>query len=236
MMKIVVCDDDRFVVERVAKECGYFFDKKKIKYNINQELSGENLLEEGKTEPIDLLIIDIDMPGMNGFEVVEQLQLLKRVETVIFITNQTHLVYDCFPYHPFEFIRKEMLEQELTRVLNRYWGNYIEGQKQCVFKVNGIERKITIADIVYIESRGHELYVNTMSEVIKFRSSFTDIENILGTESFIRLHHGYLVNAKFINLIGKCECQLKTNKIIPMSRHRREQVKSQFAQYLKERD
>lgn len=236
MIEIAICDDDGFAVEKVTKECEKFFDRRNVEYNITQELSGENLLKELAADKIDLLFIDIDMPNINGFQVVAQLQLVKKVETVVFITNQHHLVFDSFTYHPFGFIRKEMLGSELAGVLKRYWEQYVEAQKQCSVKVDGVERKIKISDIIYIESRKHELLINTISGGLKLRSSFQAFEELLESTQFIRIHQGYLVNARFIDLIGKCECQLKTNEIIPMSRHRREQVKRQFAQYLRERE
>lgn len=236
MIKVTICDDDAFIVEKVSKECLIFFKKENIKCDIKQTLSGKMLLKELETEEINLLIIDIDMPEMNGFEVVEQLQLLKKVESVVFITNQNHFVYECFSYSPFGFIRKEKLEKELDSVLNRYMKKYMQEQKKYMFKADGIEREVLISDIIYIESNGHELYVHTTSDVLKLRGTFYEMEEILGKEQFIRVHHGYLINARFIELIGKNECQLKTNISIPMSRSHREQVKNQYAQYLRMRD
>lgn len=236
MIKVAICDDDAFFVEKVAKECAIFFGSKSIEYDIRQALSGKMLLKELETQEINLLIIDIDMPQMTGFEVAEQLRLIKKVEEVVFITNQNHLVYECFPYSPFGFIRKEALEKELFRVLDRYLEKYMERQKKYTFKVDGIEREIVISDIVYIESKGHELLLNTTGEIFKLRGTFQEVEEVLGKEQFIRVHQGYLINAQFISWIGKNECHLKTNQSIPVSRYRMRQVKNQYTNYLRMRD
>lgn len=232
-IKLSVCDDDIYIVEKISEICTRFFENENVGCDIYRTSSGEELIKQSQKG--DLLIIDIDMPEMNGFEVVEQLQLLKKVENVVFVTNLSQLVYECFSYMPFGFVRKEILEEELLVVLQRYISKYMKENKVYRLKINGIEQEIKDSDIVYLESRGHEVFIQLNTEKVQLRESLRHMEQLLGDGNFIRIHHGYLVNAEYIKMIGKNMCDLKINESLPMSRHRREKVKKQYAQYLRMR-
>ena len=66
----------------------------------------------------DLLLLDIDMPEMNGMEIAKCLTDLLQKPLLVFVTSHDELVYDSLLYHPFGFIRKAYLEQELEKILS----------------------------------------------------------------------------------------------------------------------
>jgi len=107
-------------------------------------------------------------------------------------------------------------------------GSESENEKYF-FKVNRIQTYVDIDHIMYIEVHNRIITLHTKGSMVEFYSTMREEEKKLAEYCFIRVHHGYLVNMKYIKEIRKTDLVLTNDEKIPISRAKRKNV---FIQYL----
>ena len=130
-MNLILCDDDKVFLNKL-------------------EIRIRGLCQKYK-------IIDIDMPEVNGFEAASYLKKWNRECCIVFVSNKDDLVFQSLVYHPFFFIRKAHLDEELEPQM-------LELQKKAGKKVPQIELqtgrqsvKLALRDIWFVESEKNYL-------------------------------------------------------------------------------
>ncbi|MBO4320796.1 MAG: response regulator transcription factor, partial [Treponema sp.] len=153
-MNIAVCDDEAKILEEIASFIKQEFTQSKVQaYS-----SGDSFISSSQERP-DVLLLDIDMPGMSGMEVASHLAQEKAQTLIVFVTAHDELVYDSFKYHPFAFVRKKYLTDELRNVLNDC-KKEIEGRnRHFVFQTASKTINLAQSEILYFESQANYLAV-----------------------------------------------------------------------------
>ena len=215
--------------------------KHKIAVKMECYVSAKEMLEGIKNlDEISVFFIDIDMPevtGMelaaklevNGFEVASYLKKWNRECCIVFVSNKDDLVFQSLVYHPFFFIRKAHLDEELEPQL-------LELQKKAGKKVPQIELqtgrqsvKLALRDIWFVESEKNYLLFyrekDTRDEAIRVRMKMSEAEKKLEAHKFVRTHKGYLVNMNYVYRLREKELLLLNGKSIPVSRNYLNQVR-----------
>ena len=144
-MKIAVCDDESKILEEIAA----FIEKEFPGSRVLTFSDGQSFLSAVKSAPEkepEVLLIDIDMPGMSGMEVAAALAEEKSRTLIVFVTAHDELVYDSFKYHPFAFVRKKYLEDELRAVL-----------KDCQKEIDGRSRR-------FVFQRGRQIILQFIQQ------------------------------------------------------------------------
>ena len=180
-----------------------------------------------------VFFIDIDMPEVNGFEVASYLKKWNRECCIVFVSNKDDLVFQSLVYHPFFFIRKAHLDEELEPQL-------LELQKKAGKKVPQIELqtgrqsvKLALRDIWFVESEKNYLLFyrekDTRDEAIRVRMKMSEAEKKLEAHKFVRTHKGYLVNMNYVYRLREKELLLLNGKSIPVSRNYLNQVRMKIS-------
>lgn len=228
-MKIYICDDEIKMLEEISAKVTNYIEKSQI----TCFGSGQNLIEHLNKEGCDVLLLDIDMPEMNGMEVAEGLAGLDKKPLLIFVTGHDELVYESFQYHPFGFIRKQFLEAELGRLLEDCQKELLQEKKCFNFHTAAGEVHLNLAEILFFESEGNYLTVYTPQVMYRFRSTLGAMENSLHGDGFIRIHKGFLVNQAAIRLFGSETVELVDGRSLPLGKTYAESAKQQFMRYLR---
>ncbi|WP_455715674.1 LytR/AlgR family response regulator transcription factor [Anaerosporobacter sp.] len=234
MLRIAICDDNKTILLSYKQRIKALFESKQVDIAIFDYTKGSKLIDDCAAVPFDLIFLDIDMPEMTGFEVAEKINEISDDTVIVFITNEEQLVYRSLRYSPFRFIRKTYLVAELKEAINSFLQLYIKRNKTQVFNcINGELIAVNIKDIIYIESNKHKVTVYTQRKKIVTKAKIGELEENLKCFGFIRVHVGYLINMKYIFSIEKTEIILVDQTSIPMSRHRTEQVKTEFHKFIR---
>lgn len=223
VITVAFCDDDKYVLEKLERDCRSYFEEKGLELQMDVADSGEKMLFKCKGEEINLAFIDIEMPEMSGFELADYLRLCIRMERLVFVTNKDDLVHESINYQPFGFVRKSRWEEELFRTLNRFYKEMLENNAKITVHLRKKETlDISICEIRYIEIISHTLSIYRKGSIIRIRESMRSIEEQLKEHYFIRIHQGYLVNARYIRKFTKNECILVDGESLPVSRHKKD--------------
>lgn len=232
MLNIAICDDDIFFVkqiEQITKE--YIENKTDSQCNISVFTDGMDLLRSKVV--YDLLLLDIDMPAISGFALVNELNVGNNT-TVIYISSHEHLVFESFRYSPLRFVRKSNLVTDLEEALSAYLNFYKSRSSQYMFSTFDGKKLMSISEIMYIEVYSHKLNIHTNNSKITANGNLKDIEHEFIKEGFIKTHQSFIVNYRFINFIKRTDVILDNGKKLPISRGKYEYVKEQYMKLSRE--
>jgi len=231
-MKIAICDDEKELILKLGKiiedEFRLFQDELKIDYYE----TGEELLKGYEKNEYDVVFLDVYLPGLTGFEVAQEINKKRNSTYIIFVTSNSELVYECFDYKPFYFIRKDEYLPGIRKVAKKLM---IVMRQDEVFEVeiNGVNKNIVIADIIYIRSDSHSVIIHTKKFEYAVRGNMTDFESRLTPFDFIRVHRKYIINLSHLIKIDTelNEVKLYENIRLEMSRNYKNIVKEAQVKY-----
>lgn len=230
-VQIGICDDEEIFVNNLKEVLMKQMVDCKAEYEIYTYSNGEDLIRDNNKYKFDIVFLDIEMPVLNGMEVAEKLRDENSCITIIFVTNRDDLVFSSFKYRPFRFIRKQRLDNELEEAMREFLTLLDKDREYYSFNSNQSLIHVKIADIEYFESLKHCIFVHTKNDEFRIKSTLAKLEEEFEIHGFIRVHSGFLVNYRFIYSIGKTDITLTSQKKIPISRHRLENVKRKLQMY-----
>ena len=206
MIKVLICDDDKAIrddIENILKESGYVDYIKKVK-------NGIEAIEFIKSETIDLLIIDIDMPYKNGIETAKEITSIDKDIHIIFVTGFSDYSLESFKVHPVDFIVKPFTSDKIIDSINIAI-DHINSHKLAktnfiddtlfVYKIRKQIHMLNFDDIVMFEKNSRAINLYTKDhDIIKFYENFDDLEKRI-PPNFFKSHKSYIVNLKLIHKV-----------------------------------
>ena len=160
-----------------------------------------------KTEHIDLLLLDIEMPGMTGIELTKQLG--NKRPLIIFTTAKPDYAVEAFELNVVDYLVKpvsiprffQAVEKAKETLDSNKQEVKIEAQQFVFVKDSGILKKLNVEDILYLEAMGDYVKVHTAQKFHVLHSTLKSIEEKLPPAKFIRVHRSYIVSLQKIDFI-----------------------------------
>lgn len=225
-ISIGICDDEKYFREKAKEIIEVALREVKQEYEIKMYQVGKELMES--KEVPDILLLDIEMPEMSGFEIAEAL-VDKKVDTkIIFVSNYEEMVFESIKFQPFRFIRKEEVQHELLEAIRSCVHRVVEEGEVITLRGKSGEITLRTKDIMYAEIYNHDVILIHKNGKEELRASLTELEKIIKDRGFVRSHNSYLVNMEYAYCILKKKIQLDNGMEIPVSRKYEEEVKNKF--------
>jgi two-component system, LytTR family, response regulator len=239
MIKAFIVDDEPLAREIVKKRLLKFED---IVF-VGEASDGFEALKLIPELKPDLLFLDIQMPKINGFELLE---LLTETPSVIFTTAYDEFALKAFEVNALDYLLKPFSEERFDSAISKKRHSLltsdlkkniplqiIHEQNRIVVK-DGTEIKIIpIEDVDYIEAYDDYVKIYQGKKYILKKQTMNHFENVLPTNQFIRIHRSYILN---INQLTKIESYEKNSYVailrsgtsIPISRSSYGDLKNQL--------
>lgn len=167
-------------------------------------------------EKIDLLFLDVQMPDLNGFEVIKSLQ---RKPLVIFVTAFTDYAVDSYEQNAVDYLLKPFSLARFTAACNKASDRIQKGQENqfdYTFIKSGYEQiKINFDDILYIESKANYVIFTLTQQQYISRMTLNDVITLLSPQNFIRIHRCFIVNKNKISRFNKQQLFID-NYVLPV--------------------
>lgn len=230
-MRIFVCDDEPQMLADIGKKVAECLPDSEVRVFC----AGRELLRCLETEPCDILLLDIDMPDITGLEIAGSLApgAGTRRPLLLFVTSHDELVYDSLQYHPFAFLRKSRLDQEIGAALTDCIQELEYREKHFYFRAEGNRVCLIQSDILYFEADGNYLKLFAKTGWYRFRSTIAAVENALTAWGFIRIHKGFLVNQAAVRLLGAERAELSDGTVLPIGQNYAKTAKEQLLRYMR---
>lgn len=156
---------------------------------------------------IDILFLDIEMPGMSGIELVKSLG--DKRPMVIFTTATTDYAAEAFDLNVVDFLIKPVSPsrflqavEKAKRMLQTKGLSVTDKEDEFVFiRDSNIVRRVKVSDILYMEARGDYVRINLTDQTYSIHSSLKSVEEKLSKSVFLRVHRSFIINVSRIDTI-----------------------------------
>lgn len=187
--------------------------------NIVKARSGIEALRCLLDQDVALILLDVQMPGMDGFEVVDNLERTK-MPAVVFVTAHDAHALRAFEIHALDFLLKPFdqtrFEKALERArgqLGRNKGTVLDSRLVSLLEELHEERKyserlivkssgrvffVRTEEIDWVEASGNYVKIHTKSDAHLLRESMKNMEAKLDPKTFVRIHRSAIVNIDHI--------------------------------------
>ena len=156
-MRIIICDDDPVFLDEMSGRIQAYFEKQGSNVAIMTVLDGNELLRMLGNYPADAVFLDIDMPGINGFETAGAVKKQYPDCILVFCSCHNELVYDSFEYEPFWFLCKSNAEEKTGMVLDKIVLKLIAGQREYAVRTKDRIIRVRYSDLLYAEVEKHKV-------------------------------------------------------------------------------
>jgi DNA-binding LytR/AlgR family response regulator len=158
-------------------------------------------------EDVDLILLDIEMPGMTGLELIRNLG--NKRPLIIFTTAKTDYAVEAFELNVVDYLVKPVTPARFLQAIERA-NEALNSDKETVnvseqefvfVKDNGVLKRINVDDIMFLEAMGDYVKVHTGQKFHVLHSTLKSIEEKLPSSKFIRVHRSYIVSLNKIDYI-----------------------------------
>ena len=246
LYKSILIDDEKGSIDALVWELKKFPNDIEIIGTTQSPIEGIKMIKALRP---DVVFLDISMPEMNGFELLESVRDIQF--NVIFTTAFDQYAIDAFKENAIDYLLKPVLPEDLSRVilklksvsessslqgklqafLNDYKKENHNYQTIAMPTMEGLEF-IDINEIVRCESTSNYTYIHQVHEKpLLVSKTLKEIEAMLTNHGFIRIHQSHLVNIKCIKkyIKGKAgSLILRDGSIIPVSRSKKGDFLNKF--------
>lgn len=243
-MKVIIIDDEP-LARSVVKEYLQKFSQLELMQECNDGLEGLKAIQEYKP---DLIFLDIQMPKINGFEMLE---LLDQPPAVIFTTAFDEYAIKAFEAHAVDYLLKPFSQERFDKAIEKslYTSGMQNGanqknnsaekttqelletasrspaQNQRIVVKNGSKIKIIpVQDVFYLEAADDYVKIHTKEGYFLKNKTMNHFEQILDPQHFVRSHRSYIINIQQITRIDPYEKDnhvaiLRSGIKVPVSRN-----------------
>lgn len=222
-LKGLIVEDDAAARMALEKICSKISDLEIIGVCEN----GVEALEFIQQEDLDMVLLDIEMPELNG---IELLKSISPAPPIVFTTSNPNFAVEAFEFSATDYLIKPI---ELPRLLQAY--EKVKKQlglldppnkesadgKSIFIKVDSKLVKIQYDELQYVEAKGDYAVFRTMDQSYIVHATLTRIASRLPQDSFLKVHRSFIVNLQKIKDIEDFTI-LIDGKVIPVSRGNRE--------------
>ena len=233
-MKAVIIDDEP-LARSIVKEYLEAFPQLEIAAECNDGFEGVKAIQQNRPE---VIFLDIQMPKINGFEMLE---LLEEPPAVIFTTAFDEYAMKAFESHAVDYLLKPFSQERFNRAIEKLLAQTVVQKKatqellqagpalpvqneRIVVKTGGKIKIINIQNIQYLEAADDYVKIHTAEGVFLKNKTLSFYEQSLPADSFIRTHRSFLLNIQEITRIDPYEKDshlaiLRTGSKVPVSKN-----------------
>jgi two-component system LytT family response regulator len=211
-MKVIIIDDEP-LARGIVREYLQSFPEMEIVAECSDGFEGIKAIQQSAP---DLVFLDVQMPKINGFEMLE---LLDEMPAVIFTTAFEEYALKAFESEAVDYLLKPFSKERFMKAIQR-WQQQTAPDKQAVIQLaqqqaqqqNRIVVKdgskiriIPFAQIHYLESADDYVKIHTADGVFLKNKTMSFFESVLPADQFVRIHRSYLVQVSLITRIDPYE-------------------------------
>lgn len=245
LIKVMIIDDDAFIRTSLKDLLADLFPDLNLMAVCSDASEGLKAIEE--LNP-DIVFLDIEMPGMSGFEMLQQIDNINF--EIIFITAHGHYAIKAIRYSALDFLLKPVDAVELQNAVERFKEKrkkaalqkpVIENFVYNLQAKNAADFKLAIAttegthfipaqDIVRLEADGSytRFFLITGKKMMASRT-MKDFADLLDEAQFIRVHKSHVVNKRYVKSIHNNHVLvMEDNSVVEVSRRKWDEVKERI--------
>lgn len=228
MINIAVCDDSEFDIEQLRMLIDKYSKEKSIHFSISTFLKPEALLFEIQDGYIaDLFILDVSMPGRNGFELAQEIRKHSENAVIIFLTSHDDLATEGYKSKALRYILKLNIEKDIDEAFETAIKEISKAkEKTVIVKHYSDLKKVPYSEIISVSRVSRQLVITTGAYgTLSDNRGITEFFNALNDKRFLFIDRSCFVNIDYISQIEGYNLKLTDNTSLPISRRSLQSVK-----------
>ena len=221
LLRVAICDDEKPIRDLLEEKI-----KEMLPSAVTEQFSsGKELLESGTRA--DILLLDIQMPEMDGMETARLFRGERKDALILFITAAPEYVFDAFDVGAFHYLVKPLSDDRFREV----FGKAVQEAESRKIKgrAGGVHTKILFRDIVYAEVFNRKVVIHTVNGDMEYYGKLSDLEKKAG-EDFFRPHRSYLIHFPYIQKYD-AESIVMKNGTAPIAKKNYPEFVKQYLKY-----
>lgn len=191
------------------------------------ELAGEcgSAIEAGnflQKHSVDLIFLDIQMPEMNGMQLISALKL---PAAIILTTAYRDFAPEAFNLDVVDYLLKPIAFERLLKGVHKFFNSrqstpILKPDELDPFIYLKVDRKlvkVSVGEIYYIESLDDYVKVHSLNKIHIVRENISSLEQKLSTHKFVRIHRSFLISTRFVGSISGDGVEVASN-LLPFGR------------------
>lgn len=231
-MRIAVCDDEQIYIDMIFEYCRKYFEKMDIEVSIDTYTDGNGLID--KAELYDIVLLDVEMPQINGIDIKKIVSDVNKRVRIIFISAYPENMPEAFGDRVMGFLVKPLLYETFTEKMKQVLNLIMSEERYVTYEISYDNvRRIMIKDIMYIKADGKYSHLHTKGGIdMLVKKGIREWENELGS-GFIRCHKSWLINISHVKFI-KNKVIMMDGSELPIGRTMNDKVKHAYEMHILE--
>jgi len=227
MKQIALCDDQPQALVDLGRLITEYAHANHAALGITAFTSAEQLLRSDLG--FDLIILDIQMQGMNGMDAARRLRERGLSCPILFLTAFKDYVFDAFDVDAAHYLLKPVDPGKLFSVIGKALR---EDRRELLVKQGYNYRRIRLADILYLEAMGRKVSVHLVRETLDYYQKFHDLPALLG-DGFAGTHRSFIVNLDHVRSIDGPDVILDNSEKVPIAKGKKEEFSQRMLRHFR---
>ncbi|QGQ18974.1 response regulator [Cellulomonas sp. JZ18] len=222
MIRVGIAEDDAASVALLRSYLDRYEQEHDVAFRTTTYGDGADLVERYRSDQ-DILLLDVEMPDLDGFSAAERVRAVDQDVVIVFITNMAQYAIRGYEVEALSYLLKPVpyyaFSQQMRRSVERVRAR--ASVDRLSFTVNGDLVRLDLADVLYVESIRHHLVVHTVDGRYQLVGALKNMEAELADKGFFRSNNCYLVNMRHVRAVRQSTCVLHGGHELVVSRPRK---------------
>ncbi|MCC2526449.1 DNA-binding response regulator [Bacillus halotolerans] len=229
MLRVLIVDDEILARDELA----YLLKRTNEELEINEAENIESAFDQMMDQKPDLLFLDVDLSGENGFDIAKRLKNMKNPPAIVFATAYDQYALKAFEVDALDYLTKPFDEERVRQTMKKYKKVKREidepeqishaSQHKLALSVGESIVIVDTKDIIFAGTGDGHVHVKTFDASYSVNDTLVVIEKKLPETDFLRVHRSFVVNTEYIKEIqpwfnSTYNLIMKDGSKIPVSR------------------
>lgn len=231
MISIAVIEDENVIRQDIIKYLKMYMEENDYSYQVKDFPSAESFFFS-QVNSYDIILMDINLPGLNGYEAAKQLREKNNSSVIVFVTSLAQYAIKGYEVNALDFMIKPInyysFSLKMRRAVNEIKRNI---EETVVIKSKTQVNIIKIRDIYYVEVSSHTVIYHTKTGNYLTTGTMKKIEENLIPYHFALCNQCYLVNLRYVVSVEGMKVQVENDEL-SISRPKRKDFMHSLNEYI----
>lgn len=203
MIRIAIVEDEPTERDRIKVYLEEIAQEDQTQFDIEQYSSGMAFVMRGMKD-YDLVLMDIDMPNLNGIETAKALRKVDQSATLIFVTNMAQYAISGYEVNAIDFILKPVNRYSFAIKIKRAISRTAKKNDNAIqIKMDGTIFLVHMYQIMFLEVDGHYVIFHTTQGDYKEYTTLKLAQKRINSSHFVQCNQSFLINMKYIEAVSR---------------------------------
>ena len=220
MLRVGLCDDDKGYMEELTDMVRQWAKENKLKIELFSCDNGDKLLAQSTASHMDIVILDIVMPLLNGMDTARELRAQDTAVKLIFLTSSPEFALESYEVRAQDYLLKPVSYDRLREALDACCQMLCAEPKNMVLKTSFGFQKLYFGDVEYAEAQNKRVvfHLRTGREVDTPEPLHSLEDKLVSEDGFFKCHRSYLVYLPNVDHFNSTEIIMRSGRCVPIAR------------------